>query len=595
MFGFSGSGRQGCSSARSRRALRLERLEDRYLLAGVDDAFEQNDTFATARDLGRLGAAATFDSLIMADGNDWYRFTTAAKGGASDDVSISFQNSQGNLNLELYNVTGQRLSSSSSTTADAEQVSLYGRAAGTYYVRVFGLAGATNPDYSLTINPPKKLVDDAFEENDSRLAARNLGTLTSEKIIPNLVMADSHDWYKFAIASPGTSANFVAINFQNSQGNLNLELYNSAGTRIGVSSGTIDSEMISLNGRAAGTYYVHVFGVGGAINPNYTLQIEPPGAPPTSPLPGSTTFDINFRFSGVTPSQAQIFLQAAAKWQSIIVGDVPNSAYFAPGSTRGVLVDDVLIDASGLNVDGVGGVLGQSSPDFVRSSSLIPIHGTMEFDSADLASLEANGTLLAVIEHEIAHVLGFGSLWASKGLIAGAGTANSRYLGAQGVAAYNSVFHPSPTATSVPLENTGGAGTADSHWRESVFGNELMTGFLGPGLVNPLSIVTIAAMKDLGYTVNLGAADPYTPPSALLAVVAGPSDPPSGDGLMASLKAQPALPDIVPAARVSWSTQLPLASGATNDTPLNSKNGGHSDSTAAIDELLANWSLKSEL
>ena len=55
----------------------------------------------------------------------------------------------------------------------------------------------------------------------------------------------------------------------------------------------------------------------------------------------------------------------------------------------------------------------------------------------------------------------------------------------------------------------GGTGTADAHWRESVFGNELMTGFVDAG-TNPLSRVSVASMADLGYAVNLAGADPYT-------------------------------------------------------------------------------------
>ena len=60
----------------------------------------------------------------------------------------------------------------------------------------------------------------------------------------------------------------------------------------------------------------------------------------------------------------------------------------------------------------------------------------------------------------------------------------------------------------VPLENTGGAGTAGSHWRRAVFGNELMNGFAGSGL-QPLSLLTVQAMGDLGYVVATSAAEPW--------------------------------------------------------------------------------------
>jgi hypothetical protein len=56
-----------------------------------------------------------------------------------------------------------------------------------------------------------------------------------------------------------------------------------------------------------------------------------------------------------------------------------------------------------------------------------------------------------------------------------------------------------------------------------VMTNELMTGFLNTG-PNPLSAVTIESMADLGYAVNVAAADPWpTPSSGANAAAAAPS------------------------------------------------------------------------
>ena len=60
----------------------------------------------------------------------------------------------------------------------------------------------------------------------------------------------------------------------------------------------------------------------------------------------------------------------------------------------------------------------------------------------------------------------------------------------------------------VPLPGCG-TGTVNSHWREVVFNNELMTGYINTG-INPFSVLSIAAQEDLGYTVNYAAADAYT-------------------------------------------------------------------------------------
>jgi len=174
----------------------------------------------------------------------------------------------------------------------------------------------------------------------------------------------------------------------------------------------------------------------------------------------------------------------------------------------------LLIDVASFPIDGAGTVLGGSAPNALRAGSFLPYHGTILFDSADLPSLEAGGNLLSAAIHEMAHVLGFGSIWTAKGLLTGTGTLDPRFTGAQAVAAYNALFGTS--ATGVPLDNSGIEGTADSHWSEDVLDNELMTGFLNPGVANPLSQITIASMADLGYAVNLAAADPYTKPASML-------------------------------------------------------------------------------
>ena len=144
----------------------------------------------------------------------------------------------------------------------------------------------------------------------------------------------------------------------------------------------------------------------------------------------------------------------------------------------------------------------------------------MEFDTADLARLEANGSLYYTVLHEMAHILGFGTIWEDRGLLSGAGTSNPLFVGRLATAVYASVFGTS--AAGVPVENGGGSGTRDSHWRESVFGNEVMTGYLASGF-NPLSRVTLASLIDLGYTVNLSAADGYTPPGGAAIVQGGTS------------------------------------------------------------------------
>lgn len=95
------------------------------------------------------------------------------------------------------------------------------------------------------------------------------------------------------------------------------------------------------------------------------------------------------------------------------------------------------------------------------------------------------------------------------GLITGAGGADPQFNGPQAAAIY--ALLTGQAETSVPLENTGGAGTPDIHWRELIFDHELMTGVLDAGNA-PFSQLSLAALADMGYQVNLNATDPYELP-----------------------------------------------------------------------------------
>jgi hypothetical protein len=220
---------------------------------------------------------------------------------------------------------------------------------------------------------------------------------------------------------------------------------------------------------------------------------------------------------GLTTAQKNAFKSAANRWTKVIVGDVPSVL------VGGEVIDDLLIEAQGVAIDGPGGILGQAGPTNLRPASagvnaFLPAKGIMSFDTADLAQMQANGTLVDVITHEMGHVIGIGTIWTHKGLLAGAGTNNPRFTGTKAKKEFGTLKGTGPVA--VPVENTGGPGTRDSHWRESLFRNELMSGFIAAPN-NPLSKMTAASLKDLGYVVNMNAAEPYALPNLQAIAEAG--------------------------------------------------------------------------
>jgi hypothetical protein len=228
---------------------------------------------------------------------------------------------------------------------------------------------------------------------------------------------------------------------------------------------------------------------------------------------GTSPFHILVRWVGpATAPQLDAVDAAIQRWRAVIVQDLPDIPVQAPAAecfddqpALDELVDDLLLFVEFSSIDGAGKVLGQAGPCYVRGASDLPIVGYLQLDAADLAVMETAGTLDDVVLHEIGHVLGFGTIWRDRGLLAGAGGADPTFTGASALSAYVGL---GATAMAVPVENTGSTGTRDAHWRETVFGAELMTGYI-TGVDNPMSGMTIASLQDLGYGAAVSAAAPY--------------------------------------------------------------------------------------
>lgn len=260
-------------------------------------------------------------------------------------------------------------------------------------------------------------------------------------------------------------------------------------------------------GSTPGNYSVTATVTGTALSAGFTARTA-----------GPFSIDLLFVNGTPTPAQAQAFNLARQRWETIITADLPDDyASLGPGSCGASPaidrpIDDLLIFVSISDIDGPGGILGQAAPCFLHSVGFLPAIGQMTFDAADLAVIDSVGLLSAVVTHEMGHVLGYGTLWNSLGLLANPssqGGLDPYFTGPLAIAAFDSLGGIAHVGGKVPVEDQGGPGTADSHWRETTFGNELMTGYVNLGS-NPLSAVSVASMADLGYAVDITAAEPYT-------------------------------------------------------------------------------------
>lgn len=164
--------------------------------------------------------------------------------------------------------------------------------------------------------------NDAYEPNDTLATAYNLGTLSASKAISSLALpANDQDHFKFTTTAAGTSAHSVRIAFTHSQGDIDLRLYNSAGTQVGASEGTGNSESISLNGLAAGTYTAKVWGYNGAANAGgYSLTIDPPAGTVTPPAADAWTVLVY-----ITASDLETFAFQDINEMETAVASLPSS------------------------------------------------------------------------------------------------------------------------------------------------------------------------------------------------------------------------------------------------------------------------------
>jgi hypothetical protein len=237
----------------------------------------------------------------------------------------------------------------------------------------------------------------------------------------------------------------------------------------------------------------------------------------------TTGYDITVRYlNELTNPQLIAFAEAELRWERLVTGDLADVNEILPANACGDNpetpgpFDDLTIFVTIEPIDGPFGVLGQAGPCFVRDPGDLTVIGRMHFDVEDMELLETEGSLQAVILHEMGHVLGFGTLWQSPfNLLVDPADPNTpaledpHFTGALALAAFNAAGGTSYAGPKVPVMDVGGAGTINSHWRDEVFDPELMTGFLSDGF-NPLSAISVHSLEDMGYTVSVNDVDPFT-------------------------------------------------------------------------------------
>ena len=210
---------------------------------------------------------------------------------------------------------------------------------------------------------------------------------------------------------------------------------------------------------------------------------------------------------------------AVQRWASIITADLPDYEFTSDWASscgdqpfeirKGERIDDLRIYVGFLDLEQVGLAIGAGSPSLLRDNHMSVV-GCIMFSPVPVVSVGGLNTYLVTL-HEIGHVLGFGTTWTDNGLLQEPSwdfpNGDPHFNGPLAVDEFDEAGGHDYRGAKVPVAGLLSNGKHDnSHWRDSVFGDETMTVEGG----KMLSAITLQSLADLGYSVDLSQADAYT-------------------------------------------------------------------------------------
>ncbi|MFX0091405.1 MAG: clostripain-related cysteine peptidase, partial [Candidatus Hodarchaeota archaeon] len=236
-----------------------------------DDLYEENDDYLDAV----LLTVGTY-SLNGLD-EDWFEIDLEP--GEWLNITLIIDSEEGDLDLWLYDELGYTVAAA--FTVKAQENILF---SSQWDQNVLLLVNPYEAalDYTLIIEKPTGLTDDAYEDNDNIAEATNLGVVVNGPAVH--ISAISYDW------------DFYALNISQFD-NLTVELTSSVDPDVVIWNATFDlieyiggpgGEDFTIQINTTGLYYILILPYDGFGNYNLTVSLTNPSAPTPTTTPTTT-------------------------------------------------------------------------------------------------------------------------------------------------------------------------------------------------------------------------------------------------------------------------------------------------------------------